>query len=142
MIRFFRRYADRRSARLELGHLERTVTEILWVRGESSVDGVTERLRAYTTVRTTPDRLLKKGLLKRRMSERAFLYSDRFSRQEWVEKPAGELVAGFLAGSHAIGGLLISSLVEAVGQHDETLLEELERKIKLKRRELHQSEKP
>jgi hypothetical protein len=38
--------------------------------------------------------------------------------------------------------LLISCLVEAVGQHDETLLEELERKIKLKRRELHQSEKP
>jgi hypothetical protein len=37
--------------------------------------------------------------------------------------------------------LLISSLVEAVGRHDEALLDELEKKIKVKRRELERGAK-
>ncbi len=146
MIRFFKRYAtDKPSARLDLGHLEVNVMEILWVRGESSVHEVNESLRrsrAYTTIMTTLDRLFKKGLLNRRKSERAFLYSPRLSRQQWEQERAGELVAGFLDGSRPTGGLLISCLVDAVGQHDETLLEELERKIKIKRRELRRSVRP
>jgi hypothetical protein len=45
-------------------------------------------------------------------------------------------VAGFLASPEASGDLLISSLVDAVGQYDTALLDELERKIRRKRREL------
>jgi predicted transcriptional regulator len=115
------------------------VMEILWAQGEGSVHDVSQRLRrplAYTTVMTTLDRLFKKGFLNRRKPERAFLYAPRLSRREWERKRADELVAGFLAGSPPASELLISSLVEAVGQHDEALLDELEKKIKLKRREL------
>jgi predicted transcriptional regulator len=115
------------------------VMEILWAQGEGSVHDVSQRLRrplAYTTVMTTLDRLFKKGFLNRRKPERAFLYAPRLSRREWERKRADELVAGFLAGSRPASELLISSLVEAVGQHDEALLDELEKKIKLKRREL------
>jgi predicted transcriptional regulator len=84
---------------------------------------------------TTLDRLFKKGLLERRKVERAFIYSPRLSRRDWERKCAGELVAGFLAGPKNSGELLISCFLDEVGR-DATLLDELERKIKIKRKEL------
>jgi predicted transcriptional regulator len=122
-----------------LGHLELTVMEILWARGESNVHDVVRRLErplAYTTVMTTLDRLFKKHLLVRRKSERAYLYVPRWTREEWEQKRAGEIVAGFLASPQASGDLLISSLVDAVGQYDTALLDDLEKKIRIKRKEL------
>jgi len=122
-----------------LGHLELRVMEVLWTHGESTVHDVVQRLGrplAYTTVMTTLDRLFKKDLLVRRKCERAFLYAPRWTRQEWEQKRAGDFVAGFLASPEASGDLLISSLVEAVGRYDTALLDELERKIRRKRREL------
>jgi predicted transcriptional regulator len=121
-----------------LGHLEACVMEVMWQRGESNVRDVAEKLDrplAYTTVMTTLDRLYKKGLLERRKSERAFLYSPRLSRRDWQRERAGELVAGFLAGPRQSGEVLISCFLDEVGR-DTTLLDELERKIKLKRKEL------
>jgi predicted transcriptional regulator len=100
-----------------------------------------DRPLAYTTVMTTLDRLYKKGLLSRHKSERAFQYSTRQTRREWEHKRAGEFVAGFLNGPQAAGEMLISCLVEAVGQ-DAALLDELERKIRVKRKELGQGRKP
>jgi len=113
--------------------------EVLWGAGESSVREVVEQLDrklAYTTVMTTLDRLFKKGLLVRQKSERAFLYTPRLSHQEWERQRAGDLVAGLLAGSQPSRELLLSSLVDAVGRHDMNLLEQLEEKIRRKRREL------
>jgi predicted transcriptional regulator len=126
-----------------LGPLEISIMEILWKHGSSSVHDVMPRLArplAYTTVMTTLDRLFKKGLLDRRKSERAFVYEPRFSRSEWEHKRTGDFVAGFLNGPQPSGELLISCLVEAVGQ-DTALLDELERKIRMKRKELMRKEK-
>jgi predicted transcriptional regulator len=122
-----------------LGHLELKVMEVLWAHGESNVHEVVQRLGrplAYTTVMTTLDRLFKKNLLVRRKSERAFRYTPRWTRQEWEQKRAGDFVAVFLASPAGSGDLLISSLVDAVGQYDTALLDELEKKIRSKRREL------
>lgn len=127
-----------------LGPLEIAVMEILWDQGESNVHDVVQRIDrplAYTTVMTTLDRLYKKGLLSRHKSERAFLYSTRQTRLEWEQKRAGEFVAGFLNGPQAAGEMLISCLVEAVGQKDAALLDDLERKIRVKRRELSERRK-
>jgi predicted transcriptional regulator len=123
-----------------MGPLEIAVLEILWSRGESNVHDVVVRLGrplAYTTVMTTLDRLFKKGILNRRKFERAFLYSPSLSRSQWEHKRAGDFVAGFLDVPQASRELLISCLVEAVGQHDEALLDELEKKIRIKRKELY-----
>ncbi len=141
MIRLFKR----READSSLGHLEITVMEIVWIQGESSVRAVSEKLTrplAYTTVMTTLDRLFKKGLLERRKEDRAFVYSPRWSRDEWEHKRAGDLVAGFLSGPRPSSELLISCLVEAVGQQDEALLDDLERKIKQRRLQLEAKGKP
>ncbi len=130
---------DNSGSEFVLGPLEIEIMEILWTRGESSVRDVVEELTrplAYTTVMTTLDRLFKKRLLERRKSERAFFYSPAFSCQAWEQKRAGDWVAGFLAAPRRSSELLISCLVDAVGQQDEALLDELERKIKTKRTEL------
>ena len=113
--------------------------EILWARGESNVREVVDRLGrplAYTTVMTTLDRLFKKGLLVRRKADRAFFYSPSLNRTEWDQKRAGDFVADFLSANEPSRDLLISCLVEAVGRHDEALLDELEKKIKLRRKDL------
>ena len=128
-----------------LGHLEQTALEILWEFGEATVHDVVARLArplAYTTVMTTLDRLYKKGLLERRKADRAYLYSARWSRPEWERKRAGDWVASFFAGPQPSGELLISCLVDAVGRQDQALLDELEKKVRLKRRELDRKGKP
>src|SRR5215831_17720647 len=122
-----------------MGRLESTVMDILWTFGQSNVHDVVARLDrplAYTTVMTTLDRLYKKGLLDRRKVERAFVYAPKFTKSEWERKRAGDFLAEFLAGPEPSGNLLISCLVDAVGEHDASLLDELERKIRRKRREL------
>ena len=124
-----------------IGPLEITVMEILWANGESNVYDVVQRLGrplAYTTVMTTLDRLYKKGMLDRRKQERAFLYAPKFTKTEWERKEAGDLLAAFFAGPKPSGDLLISCLVDVVGQQDAALLDELERRIRDKRRELDQ----
>ena len=144
MLRFLTdRIAARKMTPFTLGPLEIAVMEVVWARPNSNVHDVTGRLDrplAYTTVMTTLDRLYKKGLLDRRKSERAFVYSARLSRGEWQREQAGELVTGLLSDPRHPSDLLISCLVDAVGQHDEALLDELERKVREKRKELARHE--
>jgi predicted transcriptional regulator len=142
MIRFLKNrigHAGKAEQQLSLGRLEFRLMEILWSRGECNVRDVVQELDhplAYTTVMTTLDRLYKKGLLDRRMRERAFLYSARFSREQWECSRAESFLAGFFAGPHSSRDMLLSSFLDAVGEHDSRLLDELEKKIRSKRKEL------
>jgi predicted transcriptional regulator len=134
-----------KNQQVVLGPLETQVMNVAWSIGRCSVRDVVEKLNsrlAYTTVMTTLDRLFKKGLLEREKAERAFLYSPLLSSQDWERRRAGDLVAGFLDGPRPSRDLLLSSLVDAVGQHDAVLLDELEEKIRKKRRELSRMSKP
>jgi predicted transcriptional regulator len=143
-VGFFKHRREAGAPGAALGHLETQVMELVWSRGDSNVHDVVrglERPLAYTTVMTTLDRLYKKGLLERRKEERAFVYSPRISRAEWERRRAGELVAGFLAGPATSGELLVSCFVEAVGDRNEALLDELERTIRKKRKELERRAK-
>ena len=129
----------RRVAIPELGPLERRTMDLVWQKGELSVRDAGLSLDgnlAYTTVMTTLDRLYKKGLLNRRKVERAFLYSPRYTAEELQRQQTGDLVTGLLQQSTSSRDLLISCLVDAVGQYDAALLEELERQINAKREEL------
>lgn len=143
MVRFMKTPLDGSPASSSpssfLGRLELGVMEILWLHGESSVRDVVQKIArplAYTTIMTTLDRLYKKNFLERRKSERAFLYSPRLSRADWERKRADDLIAGFFGGPQPSRDLLISCLVDAVGQHDGALLDELEKKIRARRKEL------
>jgi predicted transcriptional regulator len=143
MMGFFKRSEGEPQAGA-LGHLETQVMSLVWESGSGNVHDVMrglERPLAYTTVMTTLDRLYKKGLLDRRKEERALVYSPRVSRAEWERKRAGELVAGFLASPATPGELLVSCFVEAVGERNEALLDELERTVRKKRKELEKRAK-
>jgi predicted transcriptional regulator len=146
MIEFFKNRLARRTREdsyISLGRLELSLMQILWSRGESNVRevvNVLDRPLAYTTVMTTLDRLYKKGLLDRHKQDRAFIYFPRFTRQEWERRRAGSLVASFLTGPQPSRELLLSSFLDAVGEHDELLLDELEKKIRIKRKELRRSQ--
>ena len=121
-----------------MGHLELTVMQILWDCGKSNVHDVVCRLErplAYNTVMTTLDRLFKKGLLTRSKTDRAYFYEPRQSRGEWQRKQAEDLISGFLLGPRPASEL-VSCLIDVVGQHDAALLDDLEEKIRMKRREL------
>jgi len=140
-LRGFKRPGEAVSS--ELGTLEREVMELVWRAGEVSVGEVQRALgesRAYTTVMTTLDRLHKKGLLARRKSGRAFLYQAQLTREEMERSLAEEVFEGLLSRAAGEAEPLLACIVEAVGERDRELLDELDRLVKLKKRELERKE--
>ena len=129
----------RELLRARLGTLERQVIEVVWDSREVTVRDVHTRLDgrvAYTTVMTTLDRLFRKGLLARTKRARAFVYSALASRDELDGIVASDVVSGLLAGEWSAPLPFLSNLVDAVGERDRALLQELERLVKNKRRQL------
>jgi predicted transcriptional regulator len=122
-----------------LGTLEREVMGLVWSRHEISVREACERLGssvAYTTVMTTMDRLFKKGLLARRKSGRAFIYHAVATRNELEGAVTTELMEHLLGRTSCEPLPILSSLVDALSDRDRALLDELERLVREKRREL------
>lgn len=127
--------------RTALGELERQVMEHLWRRGgdDRSVRDVQADFGdtlAYTTLMTTLDRLHRKGLLARRREGRAFLYRPLLSRAEFEGQVASDMVDGLLNLAAGPPQPVLHSIVDAVGRRDHELLDELERLVREKRREL------
>jgi predicted transcriptional regulator len=142
-LRGYRRPSE--AAIAGLGELEREVMEAVWRGGEVSVREVLRVVAggpAYTTVMTTLDRLYRKGLLERRKRGRAFLYSARFSREDFERGLAGDVFEGLLDRAAGRAGPLLACLVEAVGERDRGLLDELERLVREEKRKLRGRESP
>jgi hypothetical protein len=66
------------------------------------------------------------------------VYSALASREELDDIIASDLVSGLLADEGAAPLPFLSNLVEAVGERDRALLDDLERLVKIKRRRLAQ----
>src|SRR5207245_10970662 len=91
---------------------------------------------AYTTLMTTLDRLYKKQLLARRKDGRAFCYKPAVSREEFECGIREDLVDGLLGrGADGIEPVL-ACIVDTVSARDRELLDELDRLVKEKKREL------
>jgi len=121
-----------------LGPLETQLMELLWDMGSATVRDVLDTdlvPGAYTTVMTTLDRLHKKGLLKRVPEGRAFRYAPAQTEQEFNGALVRNAVKRML-GSSSSASAPISFLVEALSEHDRGLLNELQRAIEKRRREL------
>jgi predicted transcriptional regulator len=137
LLRGFRRPSE--VASLALGKLEREVLEQTWQRGEVAVRDIylafEERI-AYTTLMTTLDRLYKKQILARRKDGRAFLYSAAMSRAEFDHGIREDVIDGlFSEGAHGMQPLL-ACIVDTVSEKDREMLDELDRLVKEKKREL------
>jgi predicted transcriptional regulator len=118
-----------------LGALEAAVMEILWAAGAQTVVDVETALRqhrdiAHTTVLTTLDRMYHKGYLTRAKRGKAFLYTARYSLEEFRHTMAQEVV-GALLGHFTEPA--ISAFVDLVAQ-EPGALDRLERLIEERRR--------
>jgi predicted transcriptional regulator len=131
------------GSRPQLGPFEQQLMQELWSHGSATVrelvdDGKIHQ--AYTTVMTTLDRLYKKGLLDRAAENRAFRYTPRHTQQELQRVAALDSIRQLL-GSGDASLLPLSYLVDAVSTHDAQLLDELQRLVERKRRELHMKDR-
>jgi predicted transcriptional regulator len=133
-----------REVAAAFGDLERRSMETVWARGECSVrdvQGVLGGPIAYTTVMTTLDRLHRKGLLSRRKLGRGYAYAATASRDALERSVAADLLEGLLGGGGAPAQPILSSLVDAVGARDRVLLDELDRLVRAKRRQLRREQR-
>jgi predicted transcriptional regulator len=120
-----------------LGPLEWRVLDALWRR---DAPGTVRDLQpefpeiAYTTLMTTLDRLYRKDVLRRTKIGRAFVYSPIQSRAAFDSHRA---TRALLTAVQRGGGArpVLSCFVEAIGNHDETLLAELETLVRQRRAE-------
>ncbi len=118
-----------------LGELESAVMEILWKESARSVTEVEDELRkrrsiAHTTVLTTLDRMFRKGYLSREKQGKAFVYSARYSREEF-ERGMAQEVLGALLNHYRTPAL--SAFIDLVSESEKTL-DQLEAMIREKRR--------
>lgn len=119
-----------------LGELETAVMELLWARpGQTvnEVEAVLQRRRdiAHTTVLTTLDRMHRKGYLAREKRGKAFVYSPRYSAEEFQRGIAREVLGGLLG---YVAEPAISAFVDLVAA-DPGALDQLETLIREKRRQ-------
>lgn len=125
-----------RGAGHVLGELETAVMEVLWREPGQTVNEVEEHLRqrrgsAHTTVLTTLDRMHRKGYLAREKQGKAFVYTPRYTREEFERGVAQEVLEALLG---QFAGPALSAFVDLVSE-DAGVLDQLEAMIREKRRE-------
>lgn len=129
----------REVASESLGKLEQNVLKEVWHRKEASVRDIYlafEETIAYTTLMTTLDRLFKKKLLTRRKDGRAFFYLAAVSPDELEQGIREDVIYGLLGhGGEALQPVL-ACIVDTVSENDREMLDELDRLIREKRRDL------
>jgi predicted transcriptional regulator len=140
MVEFLLRGFRRPGAIVEsaLGHLEREILNRLWADPEPlsvrALEASFGGALAYTTLMTTLDRLHRKGLVERERSGRAFLYRARVTREQLDNGVATDLIDAMLGSGLNAARPVMSTFVDAVGQRDAALLDELARLIREKQK--------
>ena len=126
----------RRGIRVRLHDLEADIMDVVWSTSlqKFAVADVLEvlqrrRVIAYTTVMTTVARLYDKGVLTRQRDGKRYLYAPRFTREEFLETTARDVLKGLGAQRPAL-----ALLADTVSRADEATLDELEQLIERRRK--------
>jgi len=123
-----------------IGPLERKVLEILWIKHEASARDICYALeengnrRAYSTVRTIINRLVKKNYVSQRLDDetRNYVYTPVLTKHALEKKMVHTLFGDLL---HRFEQSTISYLAEELSETDEDL-----EKIKKKLEEMKQND--
>ena len=121
----------------QLGPLERQIHRSVWMLGTATVREVIQDRsiwQRYSTILTTMDRLFRKGIFDRVQEGKAFRYSARMSPEELDRMSTVSGIRNLLQTEHA--ALHLSYFVEAVGEQDEKLLDELQALVERRRAEV------
>lgn len=116
-----------------LGELEAEVMSVVWARHEVTVKDVAAQLareRAYNTVQTTLERLLRKGLLVRKKQSHAFVYCAVRTRDDYHRDLVANLVEQLLPND---GAPILAAFVDAAAKANPKHLDALEQLIERKR---------
>ena len=134
----FRLRPGKKGLALRLHELEASIMDVVWSRklaafAVSDVLAVLEKQReiAYTTVMTTVARLHDKGLLERERDGKRYLYSPKFTREQFLESTARTVLDEAVGGHQAM-----AMLAERVCEASRGELDELEALIRRRREEL------
>jgi predicted transcriptional regulator len=136
MTAWFVRVAKPPATGRVFGPLEWRVLEALW---RQSAPASVRDLQpgfpdtAYTTLMTTLDRLHRKGVLDRTKQGRAFRYWPRETRAELQSSAVERALRVAIEGDGGSLRPLMSFFVDAVGEHDHQLLDELEHLVRARR---------
>ena len=143
-MNFLSRFTRIRTRGGPFGPLEWRVLVALWDRPRAaSVRDLQASFpeAAYTTLMTTLDRLHRKGALTRTKEGRAFYYQPSMTRAEFDSAQAADALRAALASDPTSLGPLMSFFVEAVGDRDRDLLDDLEALVRSRRADL-QNKRP
>ncbi|MFJ7509136.1 BlaI/MecI/CopY family transcriptional regulator [Peribacillus simplex] len=113
------------------GPLEANIMEYLWDKGEQSIKSVQQSLELdkpinFNTVMTVMNRLVEKGILEKRSEGRLSLFRPVQSKAEFLEEQSKKLTENLL---DEFGGAVISHMLDAMKDADQSLIEKLEQKI-------------
>jgi len=128
-----------KAFRLPSDDLEYAVLAKLWELGSATVREVHGLLGepgglVYTTTAKVIDRLHAKGLIQRERHGKAFVYCAKVAR-EAVDRARAQDTVGRLLGPRPHAA--VAALVDAVGEVDPQLIDELERAVAAHRRSRH-----
>lgn len=110
-----------------LGSLELEVMDFMWQTGQATVQQVTEaisrqRPKAYTTIMTVMVHLVDKGVLKRIMEGKRYLYTVALDRQEFLKVTAKRRLQTLVSD---FGDIAVAQFVEQIENMDSKRLQEL-----------------
>lgn len=118
-----------------LGTLEARIMEIVWKKEAVSVQEVCDKLGKganYKTVMTVMNRLVAKEFLERKKVSRAFIYTARVNRAEFLEQASHQIVTGLVSD---FGELAVAQFVDVLGKRDPDALATLQQLAKERRKQ-------
>ncbi|WP_409294911.1 BlaI/MecI/CopY family transcriptional regulator [Peribacillus sp. SCS-26] len=119
------------------GPLEAKIMEFLWQNDEQTIKSVQQHLEAdkplnFNTVMTVMKRLSAKGILVKRTEGRLSYFRPVLTKSQFIEEQSKRLTENLL---DEFGGVVISHMLDAMKDVDQSLLEQLEEKIKRMKKE-------
>jgi predicted transcriptional regulator len=113
------------------GSLEARLLETVWILGEASVQDVIDHLGGdlnYKTAMTVLNRLaVKKGVLNRHKSGRAFIYTPAVSREDLLADIFDRMMRSML--NNEVRQIAVAQMIETAESVDPPILDDLNRLI-------------
>ncbi len=116
------------------GELEAKLMEAVWSLNEPNVQDVIDHLGGtlnYKTTMTVLNRLVEKGVLHRRKSGRAFVYTPIASREELLASVFDQMVRGMFSGDFR--QIALTRMIETAEALDPQLLDDIASLIRRKK---------
>ncbi len=114
------------------GDLERDIMEVVWTRRSATVRDVLTALRAsrscaYTTVMTVMNRLVEKGILRRKPEGQSYRYTAAATKEVFLDRSSRQVVETFV---RQFGDLALAHFVDVIDDVSPAKLAALRRKFR------------